>query len=83
MSAPNPQGLPQGGLTLPKTVADGGFEGDQFFQYINVPARGQFEWGYRRGTKQHNREQSLSQRGEGFKAKVGCCIYITNAYKCE
>ena len=64
---PFPQG---GGITIPKPGADGGFEGDQFFQYINVPAADQFEWGYRRGNTEHNREQSLSQKAGGFKAKV-------------
>ena len=70
LSFPFPQGGPTGGITIPKPGADGGFEGDQFFQYINVPAKDQFEWGYRRGNKGHNREQSLSQRAGGFKAKV-------------
>merc|ERR1719431_633960 len=69
-SLPFPQGNSPGGITIPKTGADGGFEGDQYFQYINMPARDQFEWGYRRGNKQHNREQSLSQRAGGFKAKL-------------
>jgi len=64
---PFPQG---GGITIPKPGADGGFEGDQFFQYINVPAADQFEWGYRRGNTEHNREQSLSQKAGGFKAKL-------------
>ena len=70
MPLPFPQGGSTGGITIPKPGADGGFEGEQFFQYINVPARDQFEWGYRRGNTGHNREQSLSQRAGGFKAKV-------------
>ena len=69
-SLPFPQGNAPGGITIPKPGADGSFEGDQFFQYINVPARDQFEWGYRRGNTEHNREQSLSQKAGGFKAKV-------------
>ena len=67
---PFPQGGPTGGITIPKPGADGSFEGEQFFQYINVPARDQFEWGYRRGNTGHNREQSLSQTAGAFKAKV-------------
>ena len=59
-----------GDIVLPKQSPDGGFEGDQYFQYINVPAKYQYEWGYRRGNEKHNREQSLSQRAGGFKAKV-------------
>ena len=30
-------------------------KGDGYFQYINVPAHKQFEWGYRRGNPDHNR----------------------------
>ncbi len=41
-----------------------------YFQYINVPAAATFEWGYRRGAPEHNREEYLSQKDHTFKAKV-------------
>ena len=41
-------------------------------QYTNVPAPHTFEWGYRRGNPDHNREQYLSQKDHTFKAKVSC-----------
>ena len=45
-------------------------KGDGYFQYINVPAPEAFEWGYRRGAPEHNREEYLSQKDHTFKAKV-------------
>ena len=45
-------------------------KGDGYFQYINVPAPETFEWGYRRGSPEHNREEYLSQKDHTFKAKV-------------
>ena len=44
--------------------------GDNSFQYINIPAPATFEWGYRRGNPDHNREEYLSQKDHTFKAKV-------------
>jgi hypothetical protein len=35
-----------------------------------VPAQATFEWGYRRGAPEHNREEYLSQKDHTFKAKV-------------
>ncbi len=35
-----------------------------------MPAHGTFEWGYRRGAPEHNREEYLSQKDHTFKAKV-------------
>jgi len=35
-----------------------------------VPAPATFEWGYRRGAPEHNREEYLSQKDHTFKAKV-------------
>merc|ERR1712243_196369 len=46
------------------------YAGDAHFQYINVPAPGNFEWGYRRGNPDHNREEYLSQKDHTFKAKL-------------
>merc|ERR1711936_1373231 len=43
---------------------------DNYFQYINVPAPATFEWGYRRGNPDHNREEYLSQKDHTFKAKL-------------
>merc|ERR1719281_1040532 len=43
---------------------------DKYFQYINVPAPATFEWGYRRGNPDHNREEYLSQKDHTFKAKL-------------
>merc|ERR1711962_912327 len=64
---PFPQGGPQGGGApgpLPIPGEDG------YFQYINVPAHKQYEWGYRRGNDGHNREQYLSQKDHTFKSKL-------------
>merc|ERR1712154_491191 len=36
----------------------------------SVPALPTFEWGYRRGNPDHNREQYLSQKDHTFKAKL-------------
>merc|ERR1719150_2048203 len=49
---------------------DGAPAGDNYFQYINVPAPHTFEWGYRRGNPDHNREEYLSQKDHTFKAKL-------------
>ena len=59
-----------GGLPIPRPGADGSYAGDNNFQYINVPAPATFEWGYRRGNPDHNREEYLSQKDHTFKAKV-------------
>merc|ERR1719461_1539791 len=61
---------PQGGSPLPIPGADGYGKQDGYFQYINVPARKTFEWGYKRGNPDHNREEYLSQKDHTFKAKL-------------
>merc|ERR1712008_531522 len=68
---PRPQGPgPAGPLPIPRPGADGSYAGDNHFQYINVPAHKTFEWGYRRGNPDHNREEYLSQKDHTFKAKL-------------
>merc|ERR550539_733955 len=67
-SHPLPDG--PGPLPIPRSGADGGYGGDGYFQYINVPAHKTYEWGYRRGNPGHNREEYLSQKDHTFKAKV-------------
>ena len=59
-----------GPLPIPRPGSDGSYGGDNHFQYINVPAHKTFEWGYRRGNPDHNREEYLSQKDHTFKAKV-------------
>merc|ERR1712042_189263 len=66
---PHPQG-PAGPLPIPRPGSDGSYGGDNHFQYINVPAHKTFEWGYRRGNPDHNREEYLSQKDHTFKAKL-------------
>ena len=61
---------PAGPLPIPRPGSDGSYAGDNYFQYINVPAHKTFEWGYRRGNPDHNREEYLSQKDHTFKAKV-------------
>merc|ERR1711923_518513 len=62
---------PAHGIAFPKPGADGGYGGNAgYFQYINVPAPGTFEWGYNRGNPDHNREEYLSQKDHTFKAKL-------------
>ena len=70
MGLPRPDGPGNGPLPIPRPGADGSYDGNQFFQYINVPANKVFEWGYKRGNGQHNREEYLSQKDHTFKAKV-------------
>merc|ERR1712141_932338 len=65
-SYPRPQ-APTGPLPIPR---EGGYGPDNYFQYINVPAHKTFEWGYRRGNPDHNREEYLSQKDHTFKAKL-------------
>jgi len=66
---PYPQGA--GPLPIPRPGDDGSYgAGDGHFQYINVPAEKTFEWGYRRGNPDHNREEYLSQKDHTFKAKL-------------
>ena len=67
---PDGPGPVPGGLPIPRPGADGSYAGDNYFQYINVPAPATFEWGYRRGNPDHNREEYLSQKDHTFKAKV-------------
>ena len=67
---PRPDGPGGHGIAFPKPGADGGYGGENYFQYINVPAPHTFEWGYRRGNPDHNREEYLSQKDHTFKAKV-------------
>merc|ERR1719281_2196308 len=67
-SFPYPQGGPPAGpLPIPR---EGQYGPDNYFQYINVPAHKTFEWGYRRGNPDHNREEYLSQKDHTFKAKL-------------
>ena len=66
-SYPRPQ-APTGPLPIPR---EGSYGPDNYFQYINVPAHKTFEWGYRRGNPDHNREEYLSQKDHTFKSKVG------------
>ena len=71
----NPLAFPDGPggpgpLPIPRPGSDGSYAGDNYFQYINVPAHKTFEWGYRRGNPEHNREEYLSQKDHTFKAKV-------------
>merc|ERR1719309_1350901 len=66
---PHPQGA-AGPLPIPRPGSDGSYGGDNHFQYINVPAHKTFEWGYRRGNPDHNREEYLSQKDHTFKAKL-------------
>merc|ERR1712080_46762 len=61
---------PAGPLPIPRPGSDGSYAGDNYFQYINVPAIKTFEWGYRRGNPDHNREEYLSQKDHTFKAKL-------------
>merc|ERR1711911_524436 len=56
--APGPGG--PGGIAFPKPGADGAYAGDNYFQYINVPAPHTFEWGYRRGND--GNEQPIERR---------------------
>merc|ERR1712062_764185 len=65
-SYPRPQ-APTGPLPIPR---EGSYGPDNYFQYINVPAHKTFEWGYRRGNPDHNREEYLSQNDHTFKAKL-------------
>merc|ERR1712045_482374 len=64
---PWPQGPAQGPLPIPR---EGSYGPEDYFQYINVPAHKEFEWGYRRGNPDHNREEYLSQKDHTFKAKL-------------
>ena len=73
-------------LPIPRPGSDGSYAGDNYFQYINVPAHKTFEWGYRRGNPHHNREEYLSQKDHTFKAKVrlksvkkNCCIFTPSS----
>ena len=68
-SFPYPQGPAglAGPLPIPRPGADGSYGGDNYFQYINVPAHKTFEWGYRRGNPDHNREEYLSQKNHTSK----------------
>merc|ERR1719483_1343366 len=59
-----------GPLPIPRPGSDGSYGGANYFQYINVPAPKEFEWGYRRGNPDHNREEYLSQKDHTFKAKL-------------
>merc|ERR1712142_820933 len=67
---PDGPGAPPHGIAFPKPGADGGYGGDGYFQYINVPGPNTFEWGYKRGNPDHNREEYLSQKDHTFKAKL-------------
>ena len=59
--------FPQVPVPAPK---GGGYAPDHYFQYINVPKHKVYEWGYKRGNKDHFREEYLSQKDHTFKAKV-------------
>merc|ERR1719415_332371 len=71
LALPFPLPYPQAPVApIPIPGADGYGKGDGYFQYINVPAHKTFEWGYRRGSPEHNREEYLSQKDHTFKAKL-------------
>ena len=76
--APGPGG--PGGIAFPKPGADGAYAGDNYFQYINVPAPHTFEWGYRRGNPDHNRALPLPAEYLSQKAQAGCSLFIKNAF---
>jgi len=59
--------FPQVPVPAPK---GGGYAPDHYFQYINVPKHKVYEWGYKRGNKDHFREEYLSQKDHTFKAKL-------------
>merc|ERR1712076_133181 len=59
--------FPQVPVPGPKS---GGYAPDHYFQYINVPKHKVYEWGYKRGNKDHFREEYLSQKDHTFKAKL-------------
>lgn len=59
--------FPQVPVPAPKA---GGYAPDHYFQYINVPKHKVYEWGYKRGNKDHFREEYLSQKDHTFKAKL-------------
>jgi hypothetical protein len=59
--------FPQVPIPAPK---GGGYAPDHYFQYINVPKHKVYEWGYKRGNKDHFREEYLSQKDHTFKAKL-------------
>merc|ERR1712096_280829 len=67
---PRPYPQAAGPPPIPRPGADGGYGGNNYFQYINVPAHKTFEWGYRRGNPVRNREEYLSQKDHTFKAKL-------------
>merc|ERR1712227_810623 len=54
MAFPDGPGAPPHGIAFPKPGADGGYGGDGYFQYINVPGPNTFEWGYKRGNPDYN-----------------------------
>merc|ERR1711944_2992 len=70
MAFPDGPGAPPHGIAFPKPGNDGGYGRDGYFQYINVPGPNTFEWGYKRGNPDHNREEYLSQKDHTFKAKL-------------
>jgi len=65
-----PAGPPEGPIAFPRPGGNGDYAAGDMFQYINVPAHKVFEWGYRRGNPDHNREQYLSQKDHTFKSKL-------------
>merc|ERR1719219_3005445 len=70
-----PQGGPPGPGApgpLPIPGADGYGKQDGYFQYINVPKHKQYEWGYRRGNENHNREQYLSLKDQVLTTEISC-----------
>ena len=67
-SYPRPQAPGQGPLPIPR---EGSYGPQDYFQYINVPAHKVFEWGYRRGNPDHNRD--LSKKDSISKINVRRC----------
>jgi len=63
--------FPQGPIKVPKPGPGGHYGAEHYFQYTNVNAPKDFEWGYRRGNDpEHFREEYLSQKAHTFKAKL-------------
>ena len=70
--------FPQVPVPGPKS---GGYAPDHYFQYINVPKHKVYEWGYKRGNKDHFREEYLSQKDHTFKAKVSRRVIYSSSLR--
>ena len=73
---PSPQA--PGGEVAGAQPRDGGYgkQPDGYFQYVNVPAHKEYEFGWNRGNPHHYISRYEQSKDHRFRTRVSCTSYI-------